>query len=249
MTTTREILLALKDEVIVVGSTVRGAEHPNDLDLVYSTLRAGEVADAIAPFQSITVARGRRFAIRPHDGPVIDLFPRRHHVLMVADESTTIAGVTLRADSRLPHLAPGVTDVRWNRSDGRRLIQQFITYDDRAEPLGAPIAIDDGRGGKPASDECPGCKDARHKRTLVELARGALGLLKDALGTDAAPDEVVAARWRLCAGCRHNDRGICTQCNCHLSAKVRLAKEECPLPEPKWASITIKGEKPAATSS
>ena len=79
-----------------------------------------------------------------------------------------------------------------------------------------------------AGNGCSGCAAKRQKRTFVQLARGAIGITKEVLGADAAPDETVDERWATCSNCPKNDRGICLDCGCHLSAKVRLAGESCP---------------------
>jgi hypothetical protein len=52
------------------------------------------------------------------------------------------------------------------------------------------------------------------------------------------PPDVRAAREAICAGCSENLAGKCRKCGCGVKAqwirKTQFAREQCPLPEPKW---------------
>lgn len=65
--------------------------------------------------------------------------------------------------------------------------------------------------------------------TCSQKIKGAIGLAKTALNIDNAEDETVSKRWLLCSVCNKNTSGICSECYCHISAKIRQKTEECPL--------------------
>ncbi|MCC7205583.1 MAG: hypothetical protein IT441_10920 [Phycisphaeraceae bacterium] len=69
------------------------------------------------------------------------------------------------------------------------------------------------------------------------VVRGLVGLAKSHLGIDRSPDDLIARRWQVCSSNatgphRCCDAGLCTACGCHISAKIRIASEACPLG--KW---------------
>tara|TARA_Y100000310_G_scaffold147425_1_gene146695 strand:- start:7806 stop:8216 length:411 start_codon:yes stop_codon:yes gene_type:complete len=88
---------------------------------------------------------------------------------------------------------------------------------------------------------------AKHYReTWLEAARraahgvvhGAVGLSKAALGVDATEKGVRDRRWEVCRSCdkatrnKHGEPNRCGECGCVLAAKIRIARESCPLH--KW---------------
>jgi hypothetical protein len=45
---------------------------------------------------------------------------------------------------------------------------------------------------------------------IADLARGAVGVAKAALGRDRAPEDAITARWDSCLACeKHDRRGCC----------------------------------------
>ncbi|MCC7408883.1 MAG: hypothetical protein IT442_12480 [Phycisphaeraceae bacterium] len=69
------------------------------------------------------------------------------------------------------------------------------------------------------------------------VVRGLVGLAKSHLGIDRSPDDLIAHRWQVCSSNAHGpnrccDAGLCTACGCHVSSKIRIASEVCPLG--KW---------------
>ncbi|HOD83608.1 MAG TPA: hypothetical protein PKG77_19495 [Phycisphaerae bacterium] len=77
-----------------------------------------------------------------------------------------------------------------------------------------------------------------------KVIHGAVALAKVAVGADAAPDAVVAARRDICRQCDQATRnpnarfaahaGLttlsrCRACGCFIAAKTKLAGEHCPL--------------------
>jgi len=80
------------------------------------------------------------------------------------------------------------------------------------------------------------------ERTLADLARGAVGVAKAALGRDRAPEDAITARWDSCLACERHDRGVCTACGCFVGAKIRVASSACP--EARWVAVTVAGAEP-----
>jgi hypothetical protein len=66
------------------------------------------------------------------------------------------------------------------------------------------------------------------------LFRSARGWVKS--GLKLAPKDVRKARLAICLACPKYDpsQGRCTVCTCFAKAKVFIASDCCPLPEPKW---------------
>jgi hypothetical protein len=62
------------------------------------------------------------------------------------------------------------------------------------------------------------------------LARGAVGLLKFALGIDRATEPERVRRLSRCAQCPHLNRESlrCKVCGCYTPAKAAIASERCP---------------------
>jgi hypothetical protein len=75
----------------------------------------------------------------------------------------------------------------------------------------------------------PGCPERRMLAGVKRLAAGGIAFITLELGADAAPPDVADLRWSTCLTCDRFDRGICLECDCHLSAKVRLKSQSCPL--------------------
>jgi hypothetical protein len=80
------------------------------------------------------------------------------------------------------------------------------------------------------------------RQTIADLARGAVGVAKAALGRDRAPEDAITARWDSCLACDKHDRGVCLACGCFVGAKIRLASAECP--ESRWVAVTVAGAEP-----
>jgi hypothetical protein len=76
-----------------------------------------------------------------------------------------------------------------------------------------------------------GCKTCAAKG-LKRLILGGAKLLKSELGIDAADEETVEKRKKLCIGCDKYDFGVCSDCGCFCAAKVKLTSEKCPIG--KW---------------
>jgi len=130
----------------------------------------------------------------------------------------------------------GLTRFIQQRDGSIRIIEFIRREDDKPIPDEASEAVAQLRRTA-ASTPCKGCgeKTHAHNRTWKQLAKGAIGMAKDALGIDAASDDVVSARWATCMSCAENDRGVCAKCGCHLSAKSRIGSETCPLG--KWSAM------------
>lgn len=79
---------------------------------------------------------------------------------------------------------------------------------------------------------CKGCSEKKNKKSVMNMASGALKIGKAMLGVDYVGDEKTDQRWSICMNCDKNDHGICSECGCSLAQKVRLTKERCPLG--KW---------------
>ncbi len=89
-----------------------------------------------------------------------------------------------------------------------------------------------------------GCCAKNLTQTAGKVLHGAVALVKVAVGADAAPDAVIAARRDICRRCDHAtrsneprfaaNRGLttlsrCRKCGCFIVAKTKLAGERCPL--------------------
>lgn len=70
------------------------------------------------------------------------------------------------------------------------------------------------------------------KRGVASMIRGAVGLAKSELGIGAASEEEVSDRRSICIGCDKQVLGVCSECGCYCAAKVKIAKERCPIG--KW---------------
>jgi len=72
------------------------------------------------------------------------------------------------------------------------------------------------------------------------LGKALVGFAKS--GFKTVDDETHQARLAICQGCDQYDadQRRCKHCGCRTSAKLRMASESCPLPEPKWAAITAQ---------
>lgn len=74
------------------------------------------------------------------------------------------------------------------------------------------------------------------------LIKGAVGVAMSVAGLGIARDETIEQRASQCRACPHAvpcvvQRGrlcMCGLCGCGLKHKIRLRKERCPLPEPRW---------------
>ena len=87
-----------------------------------------------------------------------------------------------------------------------------------------PIILDNVR----IADLLAGKKESYSAR---ELAKGTVGLVKDAIGISRPPNSVIAARWECCMSCPVNKWGKCMDtngCKCHISGKIRVSTSECP---------------------
>tara|TARA_R110000824_G_scaffold89623_11_gene219592 strand:+ start:1504 stop:1965 length:462 start_codon:yes stop_codon:yes gene_type:complete len=70
------------------------------------------------------------------------------------------------------------------------------------------------------------------KRSLAGMIKGAVGLAKSELRIGAASEEEVSNRRAICIGCDKQILGVCSECGCYCAAKVKIAKERCPIG--KW---------------
>jgi len=75
---------------------------------------------------------------------------------------------------------------------------------------------------------CGSCE----KNKLKRLISGGAKLLKAELGVDAADDDTIIDRKKLCLNCPSYDFGVCDDCGCFCAAKVKLKSEVCP--QGKW---------------
>ncbi len=66
------------------------------------------------------------------------------------------------------------------------------------------------------------------------LLHGAAGLIKYAMGLDAAPRETVRRRRDICRECS-GGAALCPACTCLIRAKTASRSEECPLG--KWGRV------------
>lgn len=72
--------------------------------------------------------------------------------------------------------------------------------------------------------------------TPQRAATGIAGIASEAMGRGLATRATAEDRWSTCLGCDRFDLGKCSAkgCGCHLSAKIRLARESCP--EGRWVA-------------
>ena len=84
--------------------------------------------------------------------------------------------------------------------------------------------------------------DGDQSPSIGDLARGAVGVARAALGRDRAPEDAITARWDSCLACEKHDRGVCLACGCFVGAKIRLASSACP--EARWVAVTVAGAEP-----
>ncbi len=81
------------------------------------------------------------------------------------------------------------------------------------------------------------------KPTVGDVIRGVVGVAQAATGYGAASQQDYRARWAICTSCDQHDAGRCLSCGCFTGAKVRVAREECPMG--KWlavAAVTTEGQ-------
>ena len=76
----------------------------------------------------------------------------------------------------------------------------------------------------------PGCCGGH--RSIKDTVKGGIGLAKAMTGTDPTSPGKRMERWAICGTCRDNEEGVCRQCRCHLSLKIRVDSEVCP--REKW---------------
>jgi len=80
------------------------------------------------------------------------------------------------------------------------------------------------------------------KPTVGDIIRGAVGVARAATGLGAASQTDYQARWAICMACDQHDAGRCRTCGCFTGAKVRVARESCPLG--KWVAVTVDTQPP-----
>jgi len=89
--------------------------------------------------------------------------------------------------------------------------------------------------GKPKGT-CKGCDKSNtsndEKRSVAGIIKGAVGLAKSELGIGAASKKEIDDRRAICIGCDKQVLGVCSECGCYCAAKVKIAKERCPIG--KW---------------
>ena len=123
-----------------------------------------------------------------------------------------------------------------DRDEAARLGMQSATMAERAEYMANVQRVRTEEDPAPRKKGCGGCgkKVPRgtpaedRKLTMAERAKGAAGLVKASTGYDLAPADVQESRWKTCLGCESNLRGVCQECGCHVSAKLRIQGEACP---------------------
>ena len=77
--------------------------------------------------------------------------------------------------------------------------------------------------------KCTSCEQNRNVRSLRSLIKGGAKLLQSELGIKSAEESLIIDRRNFCESCEHYDFGVCNQCGCFCSAKVRLKSEKCPI--------------------
>ena len=70
---------------------------------------------------------------------------------------------------------------------------------------------------------------------VTDAVKGAVGVAKAAFGMNAASSDDYKARWAICLSCDQHDAGRCLACGCFTGAKVRVARESCPMS--KWVAV------------
>lgn len=73
------------------------------------------------------------------------------------------------------------------------------------------------------------------KPTVGDIIRGAVGVAKAVTGIGAASQADYRDRWAICMACDQHDAGRCITCGCFTGAKVRVARESCPVG--KWVAV------------
>ena len=63
-----------------------------------------------------------------------------------------------------------------------------------------------------------------------------------AAGAPLVSSEVHGARYDQCKNCTKFRSFYCTHCKCIAYLKTKLATEQCPLPEPRWTSASVRDE-------
>jgi hypothetical protein len=88
---------------------------------------------------------------------------------------------------------------------------------------------------------------AKEPLTARRAVSGAAGLAAEAFGVGAADRATAEARWATCMTCARFDLGKCAAkgCGCHLSAKVRIARETCPIGRWPENGASVASEPPA----
>lgn len=82
---------------------------------------------------------------------------------------------------------------------------------------------------QPKKEKCSECEQNRNVRGLRSLIKGGAKLLQSELGINSADETTINDRKNLCESCEHYDFGVCNQCGCFCSAKVKLKAEKCPI--------------------
>jgi len=136
-----------------------------------------------------------------------------------------------QADKRISWTHEGVdyfaeilcTDTVEITSQGKELHQQ------------GSVKLKDNKTPRKKKEDCGGCgkngvnTHMRNTMGLTRLVRGAGGLLKAELGIGGADDDTIIDRKNICESCEHYDFGVCNECGCFCSAKVKLKSEKCPV--------------------
>lgn len=78
--------------------------------------------------------------------------------------------------------------------------------------------------------------------TCCGKVEGAVRFVQAFTPVGRAEDVDVQARRRICEECGHWDHGMCLVCECFTWAKTRLMQSQCPLENPKWTKITVRGK-------
>ena len=77
---------------------------------------------------------------------------------------------------------------------------------------------------------------------LQKIKDGVMGITKATLGLGLASEQEIDARRAICDACEYKKGKMCGVCGCLLSAKTKLAKEQCP--KGFWGqSITIENKR------
>jgi len=98
--------------------------------------------------------------------------------------------------------------------------------------------------GAPPLRECCGSSSAMPPLNWAQVLAAFMRSMAKwvAAGLPLVDRQTHGARYERCKTCTRFNRFYCEHCRCIAFLKTKLATEECPLPEPRWRSVSASAQ-------